>query len=70
LAVRLLDPRTWRLRVAQLAGGALVTLWIWFRAVNHAPIDRAVRDARRARRNARIRVRNEQLEREQLAPDA
>lgn len=65
-ALRALDPRQWRRRLAQLAGGSLAVLWIWFRAVDHADVDRAVRDARRARRNARITARNLELERAQL----
>jgi hypothetical protein len=66
LALRILDPRRWRLRLAQLTGGLLATLWIWFRAVDHADVDRALRDDRRARRNARIRTRNIELELDQL----
>jgi hypothetical protein len=66
LALRILDPRRWRLRLAQLTGGLLATLWIWFRAVDHADVDRAVRDARREQRNTRIRQRNAELEFAQL----
>jgi len=68
LAIRILDPRKWKLRLAQLGGGILATLWIWFRAVDHADVDRAVRDAKRAERRERIRARSAELERQHLAP--
>ena len=67
LAIRILDPRKWRLRLAQLGGGLLATLWVWFRAVDHADVDRAVRDAKRAERRARIRARNAELEHAKLS---
>jgi hypothetical protein len=63
IALRLLDPRKWRLRLAQLGAGTLATLWVWFRAVDHADVDRALRDARRAERRDRIRAHNAELER-------
>ncbi|MCW2926557.1 MAG: hypothetical protein JWM86_525 [Thermoleophilia bacterium] len=69
LAARLLDPRKWRLRLAQLGGGLLGSLWIWYRAVDHADVDRAVRDARHAERRARITARNLELERGYLRGD-
>lgn len=68
LALRLLDPRRWRLRLAQLAGAFAATLWVWYRSVDHADVDRAVRDARRAERRERIRARNRELEHRRLAP--
>ncbi len=68
LAIRILDPRKWRVRLAQLGAGSLATAWIWFRAVDHADADRAVRDARRAERAARIRARTAELEQRRLAP--
>lgn len=69
LAYRILDPRKWRLRLAQLGGSFLAVLWVWFRAVDHADVDRAVRDATRAERRARIRARNVELERGKLSVD-
>lgn len=69
IAIRILDPRKWRLRLAQLGGGLLATLWVWFRAVDHADVDRAVRDAKRAERRERIRVRNAELESQHLSAD-
>lgn len=69
LAIRILDPRRWRLRLAQLGGGLLAVLWVWFRAVDHAEVDRAVRDAKRAARLERIRARNAALERAKLTSD-
>lgn len=69
LAISLLDPRKWRLRLAQ--GGILTLLAaaVWARAVQVAPERVAVRDARRAARNERIRARNAELEREWYAGD-
>lgn len=69
IAIRVLDPRRWRLRLAQLAGSVLALVWVWFRAVDHADVDRALRDARRAERRARIHARNAQLERRKLSVD-
>ena len=69
LAIRILDPRKWRLRLAQLGGGLLATLWGWVRAVDHADVDRAVRDARRAERRERIRARNAELEHAKLSSE-
>ncbi len=68
LALSLLDPRKWRLRLAQLGGGILAALWIWFRAVDNVEVDRALRDARRQLRRERIAERNVALERARLAP--
>jgi hypothetical protein len=68
LVIRVLDPRRWRLRLVQLGGGVLATLWIWYRSVDHADVDRAVRDARRAERRARINARNAALEQRHLTP--
>jgi hypothetical protein len=69
IAFRILDPRKWRLRLAQTGGALLATLWVWFRAVDHADVDRAVRDAKRAERRERIRVRNAELERARLSAE-
>lgn len=69
LAIVFLDPRKWRRRLAQLGGGVLAMLWVWFRAVDHAPVDRAIRDAKRAERRERIRLRNAELERGKLSVD-
>jgi hypothetical protein len=69
LAIRILDPRKWRTRLAQVAGAFGAVLWVWYRAVDHADVDRAVRDARRAQRRERIRARNVALERAKLAQD-
>lgn len=66
IASRLLDPRKWRLRLAQLGTGVLGSLWVWYRAVDHSDVDRAVRDARHAQRRDRIRARNTELERRRL----
>ncbi len=66
IALRILDPRRWRLRLAQLGGGILATLWLWYRSVDHADVDRAVRDARWAERRERIRADNERREHERL----
>ena len=66
LAIKVLDPRKWRVRLVQLAAGTLATLWIWFRAVDRADVDRALRDAHRAERRARIRARTAQLEHRRL----
>jgi hypothetical protein len=63
LAIRILDPRAWRRRLVQLVTAKLALLWVWYRAVDHADVDRAVRDARRADRNERVRARNAELER-------
>ena len=62
LAVRILDPRRWRTRLTQLGGAVFALLWVWYRAVDHADVDRAVRDARRAERRSRIRARTAELE--------
>ena len=69
IAIRVLDPRRWRRRLAQLAGGVLAACWVWFRAVDHAPVDRAVRDAKRSARRERIRSRNAALESDHLAAE-
>ena len=65
LALRILDPRKWRLRMLQGAIGVAATVWIWVRAVNGSELQRELRDARRAERNQRIRARNIELERAQ-----
>lgn len=62
LAIRILDPRKWRVRLAQLAATIGSVLWIWYRAVDRAEVERAVRDARRAERTRRIRAKLEALE--------
>ncbi|MCB0879139.1 MAG: hypothetical protein KDC46_09195 [Thermoleophilia bacterium] len=68
LAIRILDPRKWRLRLAQLGAGTLASLWIWYRSVDTAPAIRAVRDERHRERRERIRARNAELERRRMAP--
>ena len=68
LVIRLLNPRKWRVRLAQLFGGALATAWIAGRAVDQTPILREVRDVRRGERSAHIRARNAQLEADRLRP--
>lgn len=67
LAIRLLDPRKWRLRLAQLGGGLTVLGWIWFRAASRADVVRAVADARHAQRDAEIRADNARREAEKLS---
>ena len=62
LAIRILDPRKWRVRLAQLAATIGSVLWIWYRAVDHADVDRELRDARRAARTKRIRARLDALQ--------
>ena len=66
-ALRLLDPRKWRRRLAQvgLTGGWLA--WIWVRAVSRADRDRIVAQARHLERNERIDADNAAREREWLA---
>lgn len=62
LVARLLDPRKWRVRLAQLGlvlGGAGV---VWVRAVLAAEEVRAVRDARHVERD---RLVHEEREREE-----
>lgn len=68
LAAAILDPRKWRLRLKQLGAGFLGGLWIWYRAVDRVDVDRAVRDARHARRDARVQARNDELLRRRMAP--
>ena len=65
-AAAVLDPRKWRTRLKQLFGALWFGLWVWYRAVDHADVDRAVRDARRAERRERIRTRNAELEQAHL----
>jgi hypothetical protein len=67
IALRLLDPRKWRLRLAQLGitGGWLA--WIWVRAVSRAERDRLVAQAKHLERNERIDADNADREREWLA---
>lgn len=67
LALAILDPRKWRLRLKQLGGTFAALGWIWFRAVNRSEVVRAVADARHADRAACIRERNLELEAERLA---
>lgn len=69
LAIRIIDPRRWRLRLAQLVGAVFGMLWVWYRAVDHAAVDRAVRDAKRGERRRRVRDRNVELERARLSVD-
>ena len=56
LALRVLDPRRWRVRLAQLGGGFGWLLWVWYRAVRTSPHIDAARDARRADRRAAVRA--------------
>lgn len=63
LLARVLDPRRWRLRLAQLGGVFAATLWVWYRSVDVSEERTAVRDARRAARDARITARLRALER-------
>jgi hypothetical protein len=67
IAVRLLDPRKWRQRLAQLGGGIAILGWIWFRAASRAEIVRAVADAKHAERDAVIRADNARREAEKLS---
>lgn len=56
IAIRVLDPRLWRRRLAQLGAAVLATVWFWARAVQRAPIERALADQRHEERLARIRA--------------
>lgn len=56
IAMRILDPRLWRRRLAQLGGGVLLTLWVWVRSVQRGPIERALADERHVARERRIRA--------------
>ena len=64
LAMRVLDPRRWRLRLVQLGCGAVAALWIWVRAVQSSDEVRMVRDARRRTRDASIAERLAERERQ------
>lgn len=66
LALRILDPRKWRLRLAQAVGTIGALLWIWYRAVDRVDVDRTVRDARRQERRSAIRERARSTERDRL----
>lgn len=68
LAIAILDPRKWRLRLKQLGATLLGAIWIWYRAVDRVEVDRAVRDARHERREARVRARNDELLSRRMAP--
>jgi hypothetical protein len=67
LAIRILDPRKWRQRMAQLGGAVAILGWIWFRAASRAEIVRAVADARHVQREDEIRADNARREREKLS---
>lgn len=67
LAIRILDPRKWRTRLAQLAGGVGFLGWIWFRAASRADVVRAVADARHFDRNEDIHADNLRRERSRLS---
>lgn len=56
IALRILDPRLWRIRVKQLGGFTGAVLWVWFRAVRRAAGLREERDAARRGRRSRIRA--------------
>lgn len=62
LAIRLLDPRKWRLRLLQGGGAAALGGWVWWRAVTTSEELDAVRDAKRRERAARIRAENARRE--------
>lgn len=67
LAARILDPRRWRLRVAQLTGTLGAMLWFWYRSVDVADERRAVRDARRELRLRRVRAKVAEIEQRRSA---
>jgi hypothetical protein len=67
LAFRILDPRKWRQRLAQLGGGIAILGWIWFRAASRADVVRAVADAKHAERDAAIRADNSRRDAEKLS---
>ncbi|MBC7461688.1 MAG: hypothetical protein H7287_10035 [Thermoleophilia bacterium] len=54
LAMRVLDPRKWRLRLAQVGVAGAVGGYVTVRAINDAELVRAVRTERWARRNAEL----------------
>ena len=57
LAMRVLDPRKWRVRLAQVGAVGAVGTYVTVRAINDADLVRAVRTERHARRDAEIRRR-------------
>ena len=67
LAIRILDPRRWRVRVAQLGSLFAVIGWIWFRAASRADVVRAVADGRHVDREIDIRAENLRRERAKLS---
>ena len=66
IAVRILDPRLWRRRVAQLAAIVGGLAWVTYRSVDSVDVVRAVRDDRHARRNAELRRRLQERTRRYL----
>jgi len=62
IALRVLDPRKWRMRLLQLAGGSALLGWFWFKSVNDAEIVAALREQKHVERNARIRAAMRQRE--------
>lgn len=61
-AARILDPRKARTRAKQLGIGVLGVLILWWRSVQAADGAVAVREAKRARRNADIDARLREAE--------
>jgi hypothetical protein len=57
LAMRVLDPRTWRVRLAQAGAIGAVGTYVTVHAINNTDVVRAVRGERHARRNAEIQRR-------------
>jgi hypothetical protein len=68
LALRILDPRRWRRRLAQVGLATGWIAWIWVRAVSRAERDRLVAQARHLERNERIDADNAARERARLQP--
>lgn len=56
LLMRILDPRLWRRRLAQLAGASLVSAWIVGRAAARTEDVRIARDARWTVRRADLQA--------------
>jgi len=57
LALRVLDPRKWRVRLLQVGAVGAAGTYVAVRAIDSADVARAVRVERHARRNAEIRRR-------------
>jgi len=54
LAMRVLDPRKWRRRLAQIGAVGAAGTYVAVRAINDADVVRAVKVERHARRSAEI----------------